>query len=48
MPPMQYGPSGGAVRVVIASDAPQAVAELHKLAGYADQVSLVGFIRHPD
>jgi pilus assembly protein CpaE len=45
---MQYGPSGGAVRVVIASDAPQAVAELHKLAGYADQVSLVGFIRHPD
>ena len=47
MPPMQYGPSGGAVRVVIASDAPQAVAELDKLAGYADQVSLVGFIRHP-
>jgi MinD-like ATPase involved in chromosome partitioning or flagellar assembly len=45
---MQYGPSGGAVRVVIASDAPQAVAELDKLAGYADQVSLVGFIRHPD
>ena len=45
---MQYGPSGGAVRVGIASDAPQAVAELHKLAGYADQVSLVGFIRHPD
>ena len=44
---MQYGPSGGAVRVVIASDAPQAVAELDKLAGYADQVSLVGFIRHP-
>ena len=45
---MQYGPSGGAVRVVIASDAPQAVAELDKLAGYADQVCLVGFIRHPD
>jgi pilus assembly protein CpaE len=45
---MQYGPSGGAVRVVIASDAPQAVAELDKLAGYADQVNLVGFIRHPD
>jgi MinD-like ATPase involved in chromosome partitioning or flagellar assembly len=45
---MQYGPSGGAVRVVIASEAPQAVAELDKLAGYADQVSLVGFIRHPD
>jgi MinD-like ATPase involved in chromosome partitioning or flagellar assembly len=44
---MQYGPLGGAVRVVIASDAPQAVAELDKLAGYADQVSLVGFIRHP-
>ena len=43
---MQYGPSGGAVRVVIASDAPQAVAELDKLAGYADQVNLVGFIRH--
>src|ERR1035437_6771765 len=48
MPPMQYGPSGGAVRVVIASEAPQAVAELEKLAGYADQVSLDGFIRHPD
>ena len=47
MPPMQYGPLGGAVRVVIASDAPQAVAELDKLAGYADQVSLIGFIRHP-
>jgi MinD-like ATPase involved in chromosome partitioning or flagellar assembly len=45
---MQYGPLGGAVRVVIASDAPQAVAELDKLAGYADQVSLVGFIRYPD
>jgi pilus assembly protein CpaE len=45
---MQNGPSGGAVRVVIASDAPQAVAELDKLAGYADQVCLVGFIRHPD
>ncbi len=44
---MQYGPLGGAVRVVIASDAPQAVAELDKLASYADQVSLVGFIRHP-
>jgi MinD-like ATPase involved in chromosome partitioning or flagellar assembly/DNA-binding NarL/FixJ family response regulator len=45
---MQYGPSGGAVRVVIASDAPQAVAELDKLAGYADQVCLVGFIRRAD
>jgi pilus assembly protein CpaE len=45
---MQYGPSSGAVRVVIASDAPQAVAELDKLAGYADQVCLVGFIRHAD
>jgi pilus assembly protein CpaE len=45
---MQYGPLGSAVRVVIASDAPQAVAELDKLASYADQVSLVGFIRHPE
>ena len=45
---MQNGPSGGAVRVVIASDAPQAVAELDKLAGYADQVCLVGFIRRAD
>ena len=47
MPPMQDGPPGGAVRVVIASDAAQAVAELDRLAGYSDQVSLVGFARDP-
>jgi MinD-like ATPase involved in chromosome partitioning or flagellar assembly/DNA-binding NarL/FixJ family response regulator len=44
---MQESASGGAVRVVIASRAAEAVVELEKLAGYADQVSLIGFVRYP-
>jgi MinD-like ATPase involved in chromosome partitioning or flagellar assembly len=42
---MQEHPPDGAVRVLIASRAAEAVAELEKLAGHADRVSLVGFVR---
>jgi MinD-like ATPase involved in chromosome partitioning or flagellar assembly len=44
---MQESALQGAVRVLIASRAIEAVAELEKLAGYADQVTLIGFVRHP-
>lgn len=44
---MQESAPGGAVRVVIASRAAEAVVELEKLAGYADRVSLIGFVRYP-
>ena len=47
MRPMQDRASGGAVRVLIASRAAEAVAGLEKLAGYSDLVSLIGFVRHP-
>ena len=44
---MQDRASGGAIRVLIAARAPDAVAGLEKLAGYSDVVSLVGFARYP-
>ena len=44
---MQDRASGGTVRVLIASRAPEAVAGVEKLAAYSDLVSLVGFVRYP-